>query len=391
MRANGSYGMKGSAIRALCVAGVFAYTASAAPVHAAAPNSPLDLNAYTTVLDKNPETRARLAGEFDFSGQTAPLPLLSLGPQPAQVNSFDTFGTVPLTDDVSLSFGTNADLAGKFNMFDAAGSSAYDGLFFSASGVNAPYASVMDGGSFASVNVALDDTLHLSLGGATLSPGTDFTAMGPSDTVARLGGSPLTYDPRSANSLLGGVSWNFAPWAGVGLTASQTSEQSAVLGNFSPNIQTADTTALGVSARLQLGGGWMTTASFAEGITKLDLKPGPGGTTDEMRSRSFGFAVAKRGLFGNDAMGLAVSRPAPGTINGSEFALLSDMGSNPQLVQNNRLLENQAPETDFELGYVTTFLDGSVALQTNAAYQTNFAGQSGVNAVSLLSRAKIKF
>ena len=48
-------------------------------------------------------------------------------------------------------------------------------------------------------------------------------------------------------------------------------------------------------------------------------------------------------------------------------------------------------ETDFQLGYVTNFLDGAVALQTNAAYQTNAQGQRGATAVSLLSRAKIKF
>jgi hypothetical protein len=198
-------------------------------------------------------------------------------------------------------------------------------------------------------------------------------------------------DTRSANSILAGVSWNFAPWAGIGLTASQTAEHDGVLGEFTPSVQNADTSALGVSARVQLGGGWMTTASFADAVTKLDLKPGLDGSVDEMRSRSYGFAVAKRGLFGNDAMGLAVSRPAPGTIGGSEFALLSGMGSNPQFAQSDHLLQNQAPETDFELGYVTTFLDGAVALQTNASYQMNFAGQSGATSVSLLSRAKIKF
>jgi hypothetical protein len=47
--------------------------------------------------------------------------------------------------------------------------------------------------------------------------------------------------------------------------------------------------------------------------------------------------------------------------------------------------------TDIEVGYVTTFLDGSLALQTNASYQMNFAGQTGANSVSLLSRARIKF
>jgi hypothetical protein len=319
------------------------------------------------------------------------LPVLSFGPPVAPANSFDTFGSVPLTDNTSLSFGANADLAGKFNLFDAAGSNAYDGLFFSASSVNSPYASLADGGSFASLNFAPADGLRLFIGGASLAAGNDIYTMSPSETVARFGGAPLGYDSRSANSLLGGVSWNFAPWAGVGLTASQTSEQNGVLGSFSPAVKSADTSALGISARVQLGGGWMTTASFAEGITKLDLKPGLGGTVDEMRSRSYGFAVAKRGLFGADAMGLAISRPAPGTIGGSEFALLSGIDANPQLVQDNHLLQNQAPETDFELGYVTTFMDGALALQTNASYQMNFAGQSGATSVSLLSRAKIKF
>lgn len=382
--------MRGSAIRALCVAGAFAYTASAAAVHAAAPSGTLDLNSYSTVIDSNPQARARLAGEFDLD-LPGVLPVLSYGPPTVRINSFDTSGTVPLTDSTSLSFGTNADLAGKFNLFDAAGSDTYDGLFFSASAVNSPYASIADGGSFASLNFAPADDLHLSLGGASLAPGADFYAMGPSETVARLGGAPVGYSTRSANSLLAGVSWNFAPWAGIGLTASQTGEQNGVLGNFNPAVQNADTSALGVSARLQLGGGWMTTASFAEAITKLDLKPGLSGATDEMRSRSYGFAVAKKGLFGNDAMGLAVSRPAPGTIGGSEFALLSGVNGNPALLQDNRLLQNQAPETDFELGYVTTFMDGAVALQTNASYQMNFAGQSGATSVSLLSRAKIKF
>ena len=51
----------------------------------------------------------------------------------------------------------------------------------------------------------------------------------------------------------------------------------------------------------------------------------------------------------------------------------------------------RAPESDFQLGYITNFMDGAVALQTNAAYQTNFQGQPGATSVSLLSRAKIKF
>jgi hypothetical protein len=63
----------------------------------------------------------------------------------------------------------------------------------------------------------------------------------------------------------------------------------------------------------------------------------------------------------------------------------------PQFFTRDHLLAGATPETDVEIGYVTTFLDGSLALQTNASYQMNFAGQTGANAVSLLSRARIKF
>ncbi len=48
-------------------------------------------------------------------------------------------------------------------------------------------------------------------------------------------------------------------------------------------------------------------------------------------------------------------------------------------------------KTDFQLGYVTNFLDGALALQANASYQTNYQGQPGATAVSVLSRAKIRF
>ena len=54
-------------------------------------------------------------------------------------------------------------------------------------------------------------------------------------------------------------------------------------------------------------------------------------------------------------------------------------------------LPAQTPETDLQLGYVTSFLDGALALQANAAYQMNYQGQTGANSLSVLSRAKIKF
>ena len=390
MKKSVSNTMRGSAIRTLCVAGAFVYMAGVAPVSAAAPGT-LDLKSYTTAVDNTAAPRPRLAAQFDL-GLPIELPTLSYGPpQASQLSLYDAVGELQLLSGVSLDFGSGIDLAGKFNLFDAAGSNAYDGLFFSGSAVNSPFATIANGGSFMSLNFEPDSDVHLSIGAASLPAGMGLDWTSPSETIARQGGAPALYDTRSANSLLAGVSWNFSPWGGVGLTASQTSEQNGLLGNFNPAVQTADTLAFGVSARMALGGGWMTTASFADAITKLDLKPGLGATDDDLHTRSYGIAIAKSGLFGNDAMGIAVSRTAPASSGTSELELLSGVNTRPEYVESDRLFDGHAPETDFEFGYVTTFLDGSVALQTNAAYQMNLAGQNGTNAVSLLSRAKIKF
>lgn len=54
-------------------------------------------------------------------------------------------------------------------------------------------------------------------------------------------------------------------------------------------------------------------------------------------------------------------------------------------------LLGQIPDTDLELGYVTSFFNGALALQANAGYQMNLAGQSGTNSFSVISRAKINF
>ena len=58
---------------------------------------------------------------------------------------------------------------------------------------------------------------------------------------------------------------------------------------------------------------------------------------------------------------------------------------------NAALANSQARESDVALGYVTSFLDGTLALQANAAYQLNAAGNQGQNAVTGVARAKLKF
>ncbi len=225
-----------------------------------------------------------------------------------------------------------------------------------------------------------DDDLHVSCRArvANLRPGV-ISSYAPDayTALARLGGEPTPYTPRSAGSLLAGVSWSIGHWADLGLTASQTSERNGFLGNPMPGAS-ANTAALGVSARMHLGNGWETTASYSEGVTQFDLKSGlaPAFSADALRTRAYGIAIAKNGLFGDDALGLAVSRPALSTDG--EFITLPGATGGPAFFTRNHLLSGASvPETDIEVGYVTTFLDGSLALQANASYQMNFAGQTG--------------
>src|SRR5206468_5667393 len=136
-----------------------------------------------------------------------------------------------------------------------------------------------------------------------------------------------------------------------------------------------------------IGQGWVTTASFSEGMTQLDQRLAP---STNLHEQSFAFAITKHGLFGDDALGLSFSRPAPslGTLAG-----LSASNGLPLMVAQTAPLRPgvRVPENDFQLGYITNFLDGAVALQTNAAYQTNFQGQAGATSVSVLSNVKFKF
>jgi hypothetical protein len=197
------------------------------------------------------------------------------------------------------------------------------------------------------------------------------------------------------------MNWDVAKWAGLGFTASQTSEHNGLLGGLTSGAldlsNNANTTAVGVSARVGFGDGWVTTAAYSEGITQLDLKPNTASlisSSTDLRSRSYGVAVAKHGLFGdNDSLGLALSRPIHVYSGSANLNLATSMDDDGNLTYGaeNLSLASKTPETDVEMGYITTFLDGSLALQTNAAYQMNFAGQSGKNSLAVVSRAKINF
>jgi hypothetical protein len=139
----------------------------------------------------------------------------------------------------------------------------------------------------------------------------------------------------------------------------------------------------------------VTTFSYNEGVTQLNLRPnGLVTDSDSLHSRAYGMAVAKHGLFNNsDTLGFSLTRPIQVYRGGVGLTAATGVDSSGNLlVGHERVsLASLTPETDVELGYVTTFFDGALALQANAGYQMNFAGQNGTNALTVLSRAKINF
>src|SRR5262249_13734912 len=135
-----------------------------------------------------------------------------------------------------------------------------------------------------------------------------------------------------------------------------------------------DSATLGISARVGFGEGWITTLAYGEGVTQLDLnlnRAALNGGFEALRSNTYALGLAKQGVFGTDALGISLSRPLQ--------------------MYNDTFNPSRARESDLELGYVTTFLDGTLALQANAAYQLNAAGAKGENAVTGVARAKLNF
>jgi hypothetical protein len=252
---------------------------------------------------------------------------------------------------------------------------AFGDLFSSPATLSSAYLS----GTSSSVGAsfALSDNVSFSIGQSSWgfgALGDDQPSQFSRDLAERLGANVRGFGTTSAI-----LNWNFADWGGLAITASRSSGNASLLGIVPGSLSgvgAADTTSLGISARVGFGEGWVTTVAYSGGVSQIDLSRNHLiGNTDSVSLQAFGVALAKQGLFGADALGIAVSRPSQ-VYGGSLGAALAN---------------SQARESDVELGYVTSFLGGSLALQANAAYQVNAAGAQGQNAVAGVARAKLKF
>ena len=299
-----------------------------------------------------------------------------------------------LMPSVNLDLAQGADSTAPANPFDLR-NGGYDGLFLSGAALRSPYMAVADGGTYAGLTLSMGDNIRLHAGQANLPAAnlsdpqlTGLSAL-PPDLALRIGSGA-----RSATATSGTLELNLTDWAGLAMSASRSTTNGALQGTgASSAVNGLDTNALGISARVGFGAGWVTTMSYNEGVSHLNLARSDllsqGGSL--LKSRAYGIAIAKEGVFGDDALGIAVSRPLQVYSGGADFTSAIDEQGRLVFGKQRSEFTGSAPESDIELGYVTTFLDGALALQANASYQVNAGGERGSDAVSVLSRAKINF
>lgn len=320
-----------------------------------------------------------------------PPPLFTLDAGAQGLSLRDVLVSVALAPGYDFNFAAGRDLA-ALGTFGGSASAFGDPLM---SALQSPYLSATDGGVYAGLTVHLADDLQLRIGHAVL--GTQAAAQEgllahpslnalPPELALRLAGA------HSADMTAVGLDWNFADWGALGLTASHSADDRSLLGDVTPAAiaiaNRTETAALGISARVGFGGGWVTKIAYNQGVAQLDLRPkGFAPDAETVPTRSYGITFAKQDLFGGDVLGLTLSQTS------GNAGLLAGTGVDGagNLAVDARSLLGGAPESDIELGYITSFLGGSLALQANAAYQVNAGGQKGQNAVSVVSRAKINF
>jgi hypothetical protein len=278
--------------------------------------------------------------------------------------------SVALSADLAVDTGYDVDLSQRFDNYDG---------FQSPLIGDVGSMGLASGGHYLGATYMPTSSLHVRLGASQWTDRDDRLAYEPGIGV------PLAFDNARSQSFLGGASWDVTDWAGFGITGVQNTQQGLdAVANMAAGKTT--TNAIDMAARLKFGNGWVTTASY--GLSQLDQRSQASAAT--LDTHSYAIAIAKHGLFGDDTLGFSFSRPSPGVIDNGFSAVTASGDLPPMFVANDRFT-SQTQETDLQLGYVTSFFDGALALQANAAYQMNYQGQNGATSLSVLSRAKIKF
>jgi len=384
---------------ACCVAALLASFASAS-LAAPAARVPFEAQSFAappTTLDASISGDRFLVhgadafGAISLSGElNQPIGFAGVNGPPAPHERFealsDVSAEVPVAPNASLEFGYRLDNIAPL----VTGLGAQDsGLVLANTSRGAEYAP-FGNADYVGATLKLAPSVSLHVGEANSNLDRNEANENAFATLSRPVDALLNLGQRTANSLMAGVTLKAADWGGVDLTASHTDARFGVID--SAPISSLSSNAINVSAELKFGSGWVTSASYGQSLSKLDIKPSALSlsSTDELQRSGYAVSIAKHGIFGDDALGLSVSRPVDPEISSAGFAGAVSYASPPNFTGPDHLLGEAKSETDVELGYSTSFSD-SFALQTNAAYDMNFQGQSGVNALQFFSRAKIKF
>ena len=218
----------------------------------------------------------------------------------------DLVMTAAIAPGFDLNVGSDVDMTGRFNGFGQR--SANDGLFLASSAT--PYATV-SGGDFVGATMALASDLHFSVGHASLTTqafGVSTCRCFRSDaaTVCAMRWRCIAPMRHSRASI--GISRH---GAGLNVTASNSGREEQPVGKRGRSrAEQVNNNAVAASAHASLGDGWVTTVSFNQGVTQLDLKTTGNLLGTTVDTRAYSISVAKHGLFAeNDSLGLAVSRP----------------------------------------------------------------------------------
>lgn len=369
--------MKKVLTAALIVAGLAAFGAQAGADEARIPFSLTSFGAAQAISSYQMSAAGLVLGPAQtfsrnpFAGDAVALPVAYGGTLLPQSFAAST----ALNINLALDTGYNLDLTQRFDNYDAQLSPLLDRTSF---------LGLANGGRYAGLTYDAQPNLRLRIGVQEKSDRLDSFTFDPTLSMR---GLPLTWDNGEQRSLLAGVSWDFSDWAGLSLSGIVDSQKGQLLGaDPLAGLAGATTSALNVSAHMDFGSGWVTTAAFSDGLTQLDQKSGMPTALD---SHSYSVAIAKHNLFGQDALGFSFSRPSPSILD-SNLEMVASSGDLPPVIMANSRLLGSTAETDLQLGYVTT-LNGTLTLQANAAYQMNYQGQTGANSLAVLSRAKIKF
>jgi hypothetical protein len=322
----------------------------------------------------------------DTNGLQSYLATLNGPPAPPRAALNDLAARIAFAPGISLDVGFRGEDADLL-AFDA-GSDDFGALVLNDPLFAQSYAPFGDA-SYVGTTVKVAPNFALHVGDASSSQDRNAVNENPFASFSKPFNALVNFGTRTANTLMAGVTLNAGDWGDVDLTAAHGLDKAGLIDTGSPALTTD---MVNLSARAKFDGGWVTTASYGESLTKLDIKPSALSlsSTGELHQTGYAVSVAKHGIFGDDALGLSVSRPVDPEATSDGFSSFNLSASQPVFIGTDHLLTDLKPETDIDLGYTTSFSD-SFALQTNASYVMNAQGIGGTNAVQLLSRAKIKF